>query len=107
MAVIPTFVLEPRKGFGPATLGSSREDVRQAMSAAGFPLERSRKHTDHFSGSAIQIECDDNDRVHFIGVSYSPRFNATYRGTLLFGVDAEQLFRLIADADSSGEHEFA
>ncbi len=104
--MIPTFEFEPHKGFGPAILRSTREQARQAMAAAGFPLERSRKRTDRFCGSAIQIECGDDELVDFVGVSYSPRFNAVYRGALVFSVSAEELFRLIADADASGEHAF-
>jgi len=105
--VVPIFVFEPHKGFGPVALGSSRDDTRQAMANAGFPLERSRKRIDYFCGSSIQVESDDNDLVRFIGVSGSPRFDAKYRDVSVFGVGAEQLFRLIAGADASGEHQYS
>ena len=104
--MIPTFAFVPHKGFGPAMLGSSRELAREAMAAAGFPLERTRKRSDSFCASSIQIECDDHGLVDFIGVAYSPRFIATYRDVEVFRVPAEQLFQLIAEADSSDTDTF-
>ena len=32
--MVPTFAFEPHKGFGPAILGSPREDARAAMALA-------------------------------------------------------------------------
>jgi len=104
--MIPIFELEPHKGFGPAMLGSSREAARAAMAFSGFPMERPGKRSDRYCDSAVQIECDDKELVQFIGVGYSPRFKAIYRDVEIFGVGAEQLFHLIADADSTGPHEF-
>lgn len=105
--MIPVFVFEPHKGFGPVALGSSREQARLVMASAGFPMERSRKRTDHYCRGSIQIESDDGGLVSFIGVSYSPAFDARYRDISVFGVSAEHLFGLIAGADASGEHQYS
>jgi len=104
--MVPTFAFEPHKGFGPAILGSPREDARAAMALAGFPMKHSRKRSDYFCDSAIQIESDESGVVQFVGVAYSARFNATYRGVGVFSIGAEQLFHLIAAADSTGAHVF-
>src|SRR4051812_20090608 len=104
--MVPTFAFEPHTGFGPVILGTSREHTREALALAGFPIEHSHKRSDHFCDSSIQVECDDNSLVSFIGVAYSPRFNATYRGTGVFDTSADRLFQLIAEGESTGVHEF-
>lgn len=87
-------------------LGRSREEVRAAMAQAGFPLEESSGRSDYFCDASIQTECGMGGSIDFVGVSYSPTFVASYRGINVFATGAEELFRLIAEADGSGSHRF-
>jgi len=100
------YTFEPPRGFGPVTLGQDREAVRAAMSAAGFPLEHSSDAMDYFCDSSIQVECGEKNQAHFIGVSYSPKFTAMYRGVEVFAIAAPELFALIEEADGSGPHQY-
>jgi hypothetical protein len=104
--MVPTFEFEPRAGFGPAKLGHRREEVRAAMAAAGFPLENSNGTLDYYCDASIQTECGEGGTVDFIGVSYSPKFVARYRNSEVFALDAQEVFRLMAEADGSGPHTF-
>jgi hypothetical protein len=98
--------IEPLKGIGPLMLGAPREGARAAIAAVGFPLEQSRDVLDFFCQSSIQIECDPEGRVHFIGVTCSQAYIARYRGIDVFDMPARELFAKIAEADNSGQHVF-
>ena len=76
------------------------------MAAIGFPLEHSRHELDFFCESSIQTECGPDGRVWFIGATCSKAFVVRYRGVDAFDVTAQELFRIAADADGSGSHEF-
>lgn len=104
--MVPTYAFEPLKGFGPLLLGQAREDARAAMASAGFPLESSNGSVDFFCEASIQTECGEDGAVQFIGVSYNPKFIATYQGIEVFAIDAQELFRFMAESDNSGPHEY-
>ncbi|MWV13481.1 hypothetical protein F3I62_15360 [Pseudomonas sp. R-28-1W-6] len=98
--------ISPLIGVGPIKLGSLRAEARELLLSAGFPLESSRRALDYFCNASIQVECDPDDRVRFIGISASERFIATFQSRDVFSLSAEELFSLIANADNSGPHQF-
>ena len=98
--------ISPLSGAGPVKLGSLRSEARESLLRAGFPLESSRRSLDYFCNASIQVECDPDDRVIFIGISASERFTATFQSLDVFSLSAEELFSLIANADNSGAHQF-
>ncbi len=103
---LPILEISPRQGIGPVCLGDLRSLARDALAAVGFPLESSNGATDYFCQAAIQIECNEQGHVWFIGLYQSEQYLARYRGVDVFSLPAGELFSLIASTDGSGPHEF-
>ncbi|MCE4068629.1 MULTISPECIES: hypothetical protein [Pseudomonas] len=103
---LPILEISPHQGIGPVCLGDTRAMARDALAAAGFPLESSNGPTDYFCQAAIQAECDEQGLVWFIGISQNERYLARYQGVDVFSLSAGELFSLIASTDDSGAHEF-
>lgn len=106
MKTTPVLEIRPLQGVGPVYLGSARADARQALSALGFPLESSHGDSDYFCDAAIQLECDADGRIWFIGISDSERFVARFQGEDVFALSAQALFSLVAASDHSGPHRY-
>lgn len=102
----PTLEIFPLQGLGTVRLGSSRADVRTALSSYGFPLERSHHSLDYFCDASIQVEFDPNDHAWFIGISCANQWIALYKGQDIFLLSASELFDLVATHDNSGVHQF-
>ncbi|GGY36700.1 hypothetical protein [Pseudoduganella albidiflava] len=94
------FEFRPHHGWGPVALGASREEVREAMHAAGFPLRSVRRELDYYCTNSIQVEYTEG-RASFIGVSYSAEYDACYRGRHVFDMPAKELFKLIASGEEA------
>jgi len=61
---------------------------------------------DYFCEHFIQVEYDDDELVHFIGIACHRAYLLTYEGINVFGVPAPQVFAEIAARDGSGVHEY-
>ena len=81
---LPILEICPHQGIGPVCLGDTRAMARDALAAAGFPLESSNGPTDYFCQAAIQAECDEQGLVWFIGISQNERYLARYQGVDVF-----------------------
>jgi hypothetical protein len=100
----PIFELTPRRGMGPVLLGMSRDDVRAAMSSAGFPCltpESTGKALDYFCANALQVEYDSNGAASFIGAACSESFLVTYFGLDVFDATAHTVFAAIAQRETA------
>lgn len=100
------FNLVPHHGAGPVLLGSSRQQARDALLALGFPLEHFKSSVDYFCQGAIQIECEEDGSVSFIGLCCHERFTVQYQGINVFALSAPDLFALIAASETSGPHTY-
>ncbi|MFJ4444879.1 hypothetical protein ACIPZ8_22675 [Pseudomonas sp. NPDC089422] len=103
---MPVFEILPLHSVGPARLGATRVEVRQAMDASGFPLQTAHGNCDYFSNAAMQIEYGADDKALFIGVSGGAAFRVVFKGVDVFNLPANEVFALMADADGSGPHDF-
>ncbi len=101
--------IRPHEGVGPVALGMTRDEVRAALAAVPGAMDRasSRGSLDYFFCNALQVEYAASGRASFIGVSWWPDVQTSFR---LFGVNpwalpATELFKLLALADG-GDHQF-
>ena len=96
------FSIIPHKGIGLIHLGMDRDDVMNTLGEHNF--DQSHGNSDYYFQSALQIEFE-NDKVDFIGVSFSPLFDLEYEGKNLFSLNANEVFSLISGNESS-KHNF-
>jgi hypothetical protein len=99
------FELLPRVGAGPLRFGMSRADVRSAMSGLDFPLDSEHLTLDHFCESAIRAEYTDGS-LSFVEFWCHERTVPRYRGTDVFSVSAQELFKIIAGIEGGGPHAY-
>lgn len=100
------FQIKPHLGIGPVRLNASRSDVRETLSAIGFPLEHTHGASDYFCEAAIQVEFHDQQRASFIGISCHEAYSVFYLDVNVFDTPAQDLFTLFAERDDSGGHVF-
>lgn len=99
------FEFRPHQGWGVIRFGASRQEVREAMLAAGFPLESAREELDYFCQSSVQVEYAEG-RASYIGVAYFAGYEAQYRGQNVFDMTATEVFNLIASGETTA-HRYA
>jgi len=100
------FKIAPHVGIGPILLGASRDSVRAALSASGYPLESSEDSLDYFASSGIQIEYGPDGCADFIGIACGKTYRLTYYDVDVFNTPADEIFDLIARRDNSGDWPF-
>jgi len=88
------FEVNPRVGIGKLNLGTSRDEVLSQLGSANYSGKKGSM--DCYFNYSIQVEFTEEVST-FIGVSYSDKYELLYLGQNVFDLEAESLFKLIAE----------
>ncbi len=97
-------VIESGVGVGPIKLGTSREEARETLAKAGYPLCASHNGLDYFCENSIQLEYE-NEMVRFIGISDHTEIECMYNEIDVFNLKATDLFQAVAKNEPVIPHE--
>lgn len=89
------FEITPHVGVGPVKLGMPVHDVEAVM---GKPEHVHANRHGYLSG--FMVDFDDTGRVEFIELATSKLFQATFNGTNLHNVTADEAVEFVSQFDS-------
>ena len=95
------FEIKPLVGVGPVLLGSSRAQVRAVLGEPSSPSRENREM--YFDG--FFVDYDKAGNVELIELARSECYRATFHGTALHEVPAEQAISIVCAYDSYDQND--
>ncbi|MCE9531267.1 MAG: tRNA (N6-isopentenyl adenosine(37)-C2)-methylthiotransferase MiaB [Planctomycetes bacterium] len=89
----------PGVGVGPVKLGMTRDAVHEAL---GSPSSTFKERESFFG--AFFVDFDESERVEFIELARSDRFEAIFDGVCLHRIEADEAVRIVSTFDQYDVH---
>ena len=89
------FDIKPGIGVGPVNLGMNRNEVLSVMG----PAEFSNEESDAFL-SGFRVDYDTNNKVKFIELAESNKYEALFNGRCLHHMPADEVVEYLSTLDS-------